>query len=157
MPKVTSLGHVGIFVTDLERSIAFYRDMLGLKVSDRSERNAFMTAQDRVSEHHEFVLFTGRAEGAASTVQQISFHASSLQDVRDFYKTFVEHDVRINRVVSHGNAIGCYFQDPDGNNIEVYYGTGIDWPQPFGVPVDLLNDSDDEILNAHLTKKFVPA
>ncbi len=157
MPKVTALGHVGIFVTDIERSIAFYRDMLGLKVSDRSERNAFMTAQDRVAEHHEFVLFAGRPEGTATTVQQVSFHAASLQDVRDFYKTFVENGVTINRVVSHGNAIGCYFQDPDGNNIEVYYGTGIDWPQPFGVPVDLVNDSDEEILTAHLTKKFTPA
>lgn len=157
MPKVTSLGHVGILVTDLERSIAFYRDVLGLSVSDRSERIAFMTARGRDQEHHEFVLARGRQPGSPTTVQQVSFHCASLQDLRDFYKSFVEKGVPINRVVSHGNAIGCYFQDPDGNTIEVYYSTGIDWPQPFGVPVDLEKDSDEEILTAHLTKTYVPA
>jgi catechol-2,3-dioxygenase len=77
--------------------------------------------------------------------------------VRDYYKTFLAHEVPINRVVSHGNAIGLYFQDPDGNQIEVYYPTRIDWPQPFGVPVDLINDSDEEILNAHLNRDPGPS
>ena len=34
MPKVTSLGHLGFYVRDMERSVAFYRDILGLQVSD---------------------------------------------------------------------------------------------------------------------------
>ncbi|TMA12853.1 MAG: hypothetical protein E6J89_03420 [Deltaproteobacteria bacterium] len=55
----------------------------------------------------------------------------------------------INRVVNHGNAVGVYFQDPDGNQVEVYWPTGIDWPQPFGKPVNL-EASDEEIL-AELT------
>ena len=38
MPKVTSLGHMGFHVRDMERSVAFYRDVLGLTVSDRSPR-----------------------------------------------------------------------------------------------------------------------
>jgi catechol 2,3-dioxygenase-like lactoylglutathione lyase family enzyme len=50
MPKVTSLGHLGFYVRDLERSVAFYRDILGMQVSDRSPRGAvFMTAQDRTA------------------------------------------------------------------------------------------------------------
>ena len=151
---ITSLGHVGIHVNDLERSKAFYTEMLGLHVNDESERIVFMSAQDRVKEHHELVLARGRVDG--TVVQQISFRCGSLQDVRDYYKKFLEHDVTINRVVSHGNAIGLYFADPDGNNIEVYYPTNIDWPQPFGVPVDLINDTDEEILNAHLTKEYTP-
>ena len=147
---ITSLGHVGIHVHDMERSKAFYRDLLGLTVNDESERMIFMSAQDRVAEHHELVLCSGRVDG--TIVQQISFRCGSLQDVRDYYRAFLEHEVPINRVVSHGNAIGLYFQDPDGNQIEVYYPTKIDWPQPFGVPVDLINDSDEEILSAHLNK-----
>ena len=48
MPKVTSLGHLGFHVRDMERSVAFYRDILGLTVSDRSPRGAvFMTSQDQ--------------------------------------------------------------------------------------------------------------
>ena len=151
---ITSLGHVGIHVNDLERSKAFYTEMLGLHVNDESERIVFMSAQDRMAEHHELVLARGRVDG--TVVQQISFRCASLQDVRDYYKKFLEHEVPINRVVSHGNAIGLYFSDPDGNNIEVYYPTNVDWPQPFGVPVDLINESDEEILNAHLTKEYTP-
>ena len=61
MPKVTSLGHLGFYVRDIERSVAFYRDILGMQVSDRSPRGAvFMTAQDRTAEHHELYLAPGR-------------------------------------------------------------------------------------------------
>ncbi|MGH7811349.1 MAG: VOC family protein, partial [Candidatus Binatia bacterium] len=61
MPKVTSLGHVGVYARDIERSMTFYRDIIGLKVSDRSPTGAvFMTAQDRLAEHHELLLVPGR-------------------------------------------------------------------------------------------------
>ncbi|HLC29937.1 MAG TPA: VOC family protein [Dehalococcoidia bacterium] len=145
MPKVSSLGHVGIYVHDLERSRQFYRDILGLRINDEDmERGiVFMSAKDRLAEHHEFVLMRGREDG--KVIQQISFHADSLPDLKEFHRIFLEHQIPINRVVSHGNAIGIYFQDPDGNQIEVYWPTGKDWPQPFGKPVDL-SRPDTEIL-----------
>lgn len=80
-------------------------------------------------------------------IQQSSFHADSLPDLKEFHRIFLEHQIPINRVVSHGNAIGIYFQDPDGNQIEVYWPTGKDWPQPFGKPVDL-SRPDAEILTS---------
>ena len=149
MAKVSSLGHVGIYVRDLERSKAFYRDILGLHVSDESpERGvAFMSAQERQKEHHELVLFNGREDG--KIVNQISFRCDSLAVVKEFYKIFLEHEVPINRIVSHGNAVGIYFQDPDGNQVEVYWPTGVDWPQPFGKPIDL--SASDETIMANLT------
>jgi catechol-2,3-dioxygenase len=61
----------------------------------------------------------------------------------------LQREVPIIRTVSHGNAVGIYFQDPDGNRVEVYWQTGLDWPQPFDKPVDL-TASDEEIL-ANLT------
>jgi catechol-2,3-dioxygenase len=149
MPKVTSLGHVGLYVGDIERSKAFYRDILGLTVSDQSPQtgSAFMTAKDRLEEHHELLLVPGREEG--KVVQQVSFRCASLADIKQFYRVFLENKIPIIRTVSHGNAIGIYFQDPDGNQVEVYWPTGRDWPQPFGKPVDL-TASDEEIM-ANLT------
>jgi catechol-2,3-dioxygenase len=149
MPKVTSLGHVGLHVRDIERSKAFYRDILGLTVSDVSSQtgSVFMTAKDRRQEHHELLLVPGREDG--KVVQQISFRCASLTDLKAFHRLFVEQHIPIVRIVSHGNAVGVYFLDPDGNQVEVYWPTGIDWPQPFGKPVDL-NASDDEII-ANLT------
>ena len=145
MPKVTSLGHVGVYVKDIERSVSFYRDILGLEVSDRSPRGAvFMTAQDRLAEHHELLVAPGR-EGDGKILQQISFRCASLGDVKEFYRIFLERHVPILRVVTHGNTVSIYFEDPDNNMVEVYWPTGIDVPQPFGQPMDLTK-SDDEIL-----------
>lgn len=147
MPKVTSLGHVGVYVRDVERSVAFYRDIFGLKVSDRSPRGGvFMTAQDRLAEHHELLLAPGRDDdGKVHVIQQISFRCGSAKDIKDFYSTFIENKVPINRCVSHGNTISIYAADPDGNSVEVYWPTGVDVPQPFGKPMDL-SKSEAEIL-----------
>jgi Glyoxalase/Bleomycin resistance protein/Dioxygenase superfamily len=78
-------------------------------------------------------------------IQQISFRCATLKDVKDFYRVFVDKEVPINRVVSHGNTVSIYAQDPDGNSVEVYWPTGIDVPQPFGQPMDLTK-SEEEIL-----------
>ena len=147
MPKVTSLGHVGLYVRDIERSVAFYRDILGLKVSDRSPKGAvFMTAQDRLAEHHEILLAPGRNDdGKANVLQQISFHCANVANVKEFYRIFVENNVPINRCVSHGNTVSIYAQDPDGNSVEVYWSNGVDVPQPFGKPMDL-SKSEAEIM-----------
>jgi catechol-2,3-dioxygenase len=147
MPKVTSLGHVGVYARDIERSMAFYRDIIGLKVSDRSPTGAvFMTAQDRLAEHHELLLVPGRNdEGTANVLQQISFRCASVADVKEFYRVFVENKVPINRCVSHGNTVSIYAQDPDGNSVEVYWPNGVDVPQPFGKPMDL-SKSEAEIM-----------
>lgn len=149
MPQVTALGHVGLYVRDIERSKAFYRDILGLTVSDENPRtgSAFMTAKGRLQEHHELLLIPGRDDGSedSKVLQQLSFRCASLAEVKAFYRLFKERGVPIIRSVSHGNAVGLYFRDPDGNQVEVYWPTGIDWPQPFGKPVDL-SATDEEIL-----------
>ncbi|MET0501466.1 MAG: VOC family protein [Candidatus Binatia bacterium] len=144
MPKVTSLGHLGVYVKDVERSVDFYRDILGLDVSDRSPRGSvFMTAQDRLAEHHELLIVPGRKEGTDNTLQQISFRCASLADVKEFYRLFLERRVPIQRTVTHGNTVSIYFEDPDGNSVEVYWPTGIDVPQPFGQPVDLTSGESE--------------
>jgi catechol-2,3-dioxygenase len=156
MPKVTSLGHIGFYVRDIERSVAFYRDILGLTVSDRSPRGAvFMTSQDRSLEHHELYLAPGRNDdGKVSVLQQISFRCPTLKDVKDFYRLFTDKNVPISRVVSHGNTVSIYANDPDGNSVEVYWPSGIDVPQPFGKPMDLTKSEVDirEQLNQILTE-----
>ena len=151
MPKVTSLGHMGVYVRDIERSVAFYRDILGLQVSDRSPRGSvFMTAQDRLQEHHELLLVPGRNDdGNANVIQQISFRCASLADVKEFYRVFLKNDVKINRTCSHGNTVSIYFEDPDGNSVEVYWPTGIDVPQPFGPPIDVTKSEAEIMAEVH--------
>src|SRR5919198_3636153 len=134
--RVTSLGHVGISVRDLDKMVDFYTRVLGLTVTDRGgERIVFLSAQPE-REHHEFVLAV--APDRKTNAQQISFTVDSLDELRELYHAIRDHPgCTIARVVSHGIAIGCYFRDPEDNNIEVYWSTAMDYVQPVGEPVDL--------------------
>ena len=146
MSKVSSLGHVGISVTDMDKMLDFYTRVLGLTITDGGgpgARGVFLSAEPR-REHHEFVL--GVRPGHHSNAQQVSFTVGSLDDLRELYHAIREHpECTIERVVSHGIAVGCYFRDPEKNHIEVYWSTGIDYVQPVGEPVDL-DQTNTEIL-----------
>jgi hypothetical protein len=60
----------------------------------------------------------------------------------------VAEDVEIDRIVSHGNALGMYFFDPEGNRIELYYKTGFPVPQPHGEPIDLAAPAEELLAKA---------
>jgi catechol-2,3-dioxygenase len=144
MPSVTGLGHVGLYVQDMPRMVDFYSNFLGLKVTDVGwPRIVFMSARPE-EEHHELALAQA-ANGERTNAQQISFTVGSLKDLKDFYRKIKKSGLEIDRTVSHGNAFGCYFRDPEGNRVEVYWHTGVDFPQPYGDPIDL-EASDDELL-----------
>jgi len=86
-PRIGSLGHVGIFVEDVERSLAFYRDLLGLTLTDADEKAGmyFLSARPDY-EHHEFLVCRGRtAPQGTRMMQQVSFRCESLDDVIGFY------------------------------------------------------------------------
>ncbi|PSR22575.1 MAG: hypothetical protein C7B45_06390 [Sulfobacillus acidophilus] len=70
-------------------------------------------------------------------LQQVSFRCEGLEDVQDFYRRLKDLAVPIDMVVSHGNAIGVYFYDPEGNRVEVYCSTGLESQQPYLESIDL--------------------
>ena len=148
MPRVSGLGHVGIYCNDLMRQRDFYTRIMGLQITDEDLENrgmVFLSANPD-EEHHEFVLMKGRtAPPDARVVQQLSFYVDSLAELKEFYHLFQEEGVRTQRIVSHGNAFGMYALDPEDNTIEVYYKTGFPVPQPHGEPIDL-EKPDEELL-----------
>jgi catechol-2,3-dioxygenase len=145
LPAIAELGHVGIFVNDLEISRRFYTEMLGLTVTDEDDRIGVVFLSSRPDfEHHEVALVRGRNAGAqAKVVQQISFRCDTLEDVLSFYQRLVAHEVPINMTITHGNAIGVYFADPDGNNCELYWQTRIPARQPFLQKLDFTKSPDE--------------
>lgn len=149
MTKVSSLGHVGLYCSDLDAQLTFYTELLGLQVTDEDREHGmiFLSARPEI-EHHELALFSGRNVGSeAQVVQQLSFHCDSLETLIAFYRRFQEEEVTLDMVASHGNAISIYMLDPDGNRCEVYWPTGLSARQPYIVPADL--DADPaEILDA---------
>ena len=124
MPKVTGLSHVVLHVNDLDKMIAFYRDVLGLTVyHEYPGRLVFLTA-DPTKEDHELALMPGR-QGDAQILHHFAWHVESVDDVKAFYERFKVNDVPIDHMISHayverGNTVSCYFNDPEGNRVEVF-------------------------------------
>lgn len=148
MAQTTGLGHVGIYTQDLMKMRDFYTRVIGLQVADEDldGRGMCFLSADPVSEHHEFVLMKGRnTPEEMQLVQQISFKVPTIQDLREYKKKIEEEELKIDRIVSHGNAFGMYFFDPENNRVELYYRTGFPVPQPHGDPLDL-SRSDEELI-----------
>ncbi len=146
MPKVSGLGHVGIYVNDLMKQRDFYSRVIGLEIADEDleERGMVFLSAHPEEEHHEFVIMKGRTGPSdAQVIQQLSFKVDTLEELQDFHRVFKDEGVEIQRTVSHGNAFGMYATDPEGNTIEVYYKTGFPVPQPHGDPVDLEASSEE--------------
>ena len=139
MPRVSGLGHLGIFVRDIERMTAFYRDVLGMQVTkqDPNGRMIFLSS-DPAQVDHEIALMQGRAdEDGPPLIQQISLRVRSLDDLRAFHRRFKQEGYRIDQVVTHLSAIGCYFFDPEGNRTEVFWLTGLPSWVMVGIPIDI--------------------
>ena len=147
------LCHIGIYATDLNTMVDFYTRVLGLTVTDRgpNDRIVFMSAHPE-TEHHEFVL--SPSDERRANAQQISFTVGSLDDLKELYHDIKGYGCNVDRVVSHGIAFGCYFRDPEGNRVEVYWHTGKDYPQPHGDPLDLtLSDEELQRVLAEMPEK----
>ena len=131
--KPKFLGHVNIFVRNSERSQQWYSDVLGLHTYDLRPGAAFMSAD--IEQSHEIALVevgeTARGPEAGQVgLNHMAWMMHSLDDLKEFYQHLIDKDIPIMRVGDHGVSIGVYFQDPDGNGIEVSYELPRDqWPQ----------------------------
>ena len=119
------LGHVVINVRDLDRSERFYTRVMGLHVNEkRPGRMVFMSARPNTS--HELALISvgdeaaGPEEGRAGMVH-MAWEMESFEDLRAIYQVIKEANAPILRIGDHGISLGVYFQDPDGNEMEVFY------------------------------------
>jgi catechol-2,3-dioxygenase len=148
MAHVVGLGHIGIYVRDLERMTSFYRDFLGMQVTKQSPGRAVFLSSDPERVDHEIALMTGRQPAQdqdKQLIQQISLRVPSLEDLRTFKKRIQQEGYTIDQIVTHLSAIGCYFFDPEGNRTEVFWLTGRPSWIMIGVPIDI-DRPDAEIM-----------
>jgi len=152
MAAVIGLGHVGIYVRDLEKMVVFYHDTLGMRITKQNWRAGivfFSTDPDRAD--HEIALFRGRPEDADSRmINQISLRVATLNDLRIFRKRLVAEGLRIDAVVNHVSALGCYYFDPEGNRSEVFWVTGRACWVPIAHLIDI--EQSDEAVMAEVDK-----
>jgi catechol 2,3-dioxygenase-like lactoylglutathione lyase family enzyme len=147
MAVVTGLGHVGIYVRDLEKMVAFYRDTLGMRVTKQNWRAGivFLSADPKLADH-EIALFRGRSGDLdAPVINQVSLSVATLDDLRIMHKRLMAADLRIDALVNHVSALGCYYFDPEGNRSEVFWVTGRACWVPIAHAIDI-HRPDDAVL-----------
>ena len=132
--RVDHLGHVHLWVRDLERSVAFYRDVLGLSVTERVGGYAFLSAGEH---HHDLALQAvgpdADGPGRGVGLYHVAFEVATPAALTTTHERLRERGVEVSPV-DHGISRALYFDDPDGNGLEVYLDT---------------RDADDERWQGH--------
>jgi catechol 2,3-dioxygenase-like lactoylglutathione lyase family enzyme len=145
-PSIARLGHVGLHCKDLAKQKDFYTRVLGLQVTNEDPQMGMVFLSSRPKEEdHELLLCGGREVDDVLLLQQMSWRCNDLNDVVGFHDRLKDYGVKFDMIVSHGNAVGMYFRDPEENRLEIYWPTGLDAKQPYLEKVDL-SESPDEIM-----------
>lgn len=135
------IGHVGLYVSDFDKMVAFYQAALSLTVTDcdRNERRSVAFLSDDPRIHHKIVLMTGRPPGAASShiLNQLSFKLDNLSLLQQAYRNLTQSGASDLEPLTHGTAWSVYFRDPEGNRLEIYVDTPWYVTQPQRTPIDM--------------------
>lgn len=120
----TTIGHVHLKVADLERAIAFYRDVLGFELTQRFGRQAaFLSAGGY---HHHIGLNTWESAGGSRPPFGSTglYHAAILLpnriELARTLRRILRHGVPLHGASDHGVSEAIYLEDPDGNGLELY-------------------------------------
>ena len=118
------IGHVHLKVSDLDRSIRFYRDVLGFRVTQRlGSSAAFLSAGGY---HHHIGLNTWESRGGSRPAAGTTglYHAAILYPSRVALARALArlsaHGVQLDGAADHGVSEALYLRDPDGNGLELY-------------------------------------
>ena len=120
-----TLGHAHLKVRDLERSVAFYTEFLGLRLTERvGSQFAFLSGGDL---HHDLAL---QALGTAAPgtprhavgLFHLAFEVPDRESFAAAYHALDAGGVPV-AAVDHGISWAMYFADPDGNGLEIYWDT----------------------------------
>jgi catechol-2,3-dioxygenase len=127
--KVHELGHLVLYVRDLDRSRRFYRDLLGWNEITVLEGGLSFPAAAFTSgrTHHELLLIeVGEGARPIPPAPRLGMYHFGLKigetddELRQARDQLVEAGARLVGTADHGVTHSLYIQDPDGNEIELY-------------------------------------
>ena len=125
VPPQTRIGHVHLKVADLERSLQFYRDLLGFREMQRYGNSAaFISAGGY---HHHIGLNTWYSKNGppAPVTSAGLFHTAILyatrKDLAAILKRLMEAKYPLTGASDHGVSEALYLDDPDSNGVELYW------------------------------------
>lgn len=125
IPPATRIGHIHLKVSNIDKALTFYRDLLGFEVIERiGDEAVFLSAGGY---HHHIGLNTWYSkEGDVSSRSGVGlFHAAIVyperKDLSKILKRLNDKGYSLSGAADHGVSEALYLDDPDGNGIELYW------------------------------------
>ncbi|MGH7391102.1 MAG: VOC family protein [Candidatus Rokuibacteriota bacterium] len=146
--NLTRLQHLVLWVSDVERGVRFYTEVLGFEVKRRYPNAAFLTIPGTADDHH-LGLFEHAGVGPPDERVARMYHSAwEVADLTDLVRAR-ERLVAAGALVGssdHGTSLSLYAKDPDGLEFEVF------WTVPGGRPVATRRlDLDGELARRGIT------
>lgn len=119
-----TIGHVHLKVADLERSLVFYRDVLGFEVTQKIGGQAAFLSTDGY--HHHLGLNTWESEGGRPPAQGTTglYHVAILfpseGEMAAAVRRVLKAGIPLDGAADHGVSEAVYLKDPDANGVELY-------------------------------------
>src|SRR4029453_3237813 len=131
------IGHVHLKVSDIDRALTFYRDVLGFEVMQRyGDQAAFISAGGYP---HHIGVNTWEAKGGPPPARgtpglyHVAIRYPDRTALAQALKQVVEAGIPISGATDHGVSEAIYLRDPDSNGIELYRDRPEEeWPRPDG-------------------------
>lgn len=124
--NIKRLGHLLLRVSDLDVSLAFYRDVLGFELVERGDKKhkqaAFLSLGE--SGHAVDLVEVDRAllaDSSFSSLHHFALQVDSVDGLRDAYFELIDSGVKILKATDHVTQKSIFIRDPDDNIVEIYY------------------------------------
>jgi catechol 2,3-dioxygenase len=125
VPADTRIGHVHLKVTNIEKALQFYRDLLGFEITQwYGDSAVFLSAGGY---HHHIGLNTWHsknaqpAPGRAAGLYHLAILYATQKDLAEIVKRLREAHYPLTGASDHGVSKAIYLDDPDGNGVELYW------------------------------------
>lgn len=125
VPAQTRIGHIHLKVSDIDRSLAFYHELLGFEITQRYGSQAVFISAGGY--HHHIGLNTWHSKGAGPAPVNVPglYHTAILyptrKDLAVILKRLLEAKYPLTGASDHGVSQAIYLDDPDGNGVELYW------------------------------------
>jgi catechol 2,3-dioxygenase len=148
IPDGTRIGHVHLKVSDLEKALSFYRDLLGFTVMQRYGSSAVFIAAGGY--HHHIGLNTWHSKGAGpAPVNSCGLYHTAIlyptrKDLAAALQRLLDAQYPLTGAADHGVSEALYLNDPDGNGVELYWDKPqANWPVDAAGELQMFTESLD--------------
>ena len=123
---IKRLNHLVLWVRDAQRSLSFYRDVLGFAIVEMPSPQAVFLRANGSDNHHDLGLFgigpdaPPPSQGRQVGMYHAAWEVAAIEDLAKARAALMDAGALAGES-DHGNSLSLYAKDPDGNELEVFW------------------------------------